>query len=440
MTLRSVLSRSIGPVLAAGALVAGLLAAGSPAAAGGAPGHGDRGWVGTWAASPTTVPETGVTVFQNQTLRQIVHVSTGGSAVRVRLSNEFGERPLVIGEARVARGDGEAPERIAPGGDRRLTFGGRTSVTVPPGERILSDPVALRVPALSDLAVSIYLPRRTEGTTIHASAFQQSVVAAGNVTGAAEVEASSVIEQWYFLTGVSVRGPEPGPGRAGARGSIVTLGDSITDGAITAVNADHRWPDHLARRLRAAGLGHLGVLNAGISGNRLLHDAKAPPGSEAEAFAAYFGEAGLRRFQRDVAAQPGVRYVIVLLGINDIGQPGNVAPASEEVSAAQIIDGHRRLIAAAHRRGLRIYGATLTPFEGDTLGFHSPGRERRRQAVNRWIRTSGAYDGVIDFDAAVRDPADPGRLLARFDSGDHLHPNDAGMEALAAAVPLRLFR
>jgi lysophospholipase L1-like esterase len=233
---------------------------------------------------------------------------------------------------------------------------------------------------------------------------------------------------------VSVRGQ----GRRPA--AIVAFGDSITDGSATRTSANHRWPDHLARRLRAAGKGHLGVVNAGISGNRLLYDAKPPTGADDETFVLRYGEAGVRRFERDVAAQPGVRYVVVLLGTNDIGQPGRVAPASEEVTAAQIIEGHRRLIAAAREHDLTVYGATITPFEDDTLGFHNPEREGTRQAVNAWIRTGGEYDGVLDFDAALRDPARPGRMLPRYDSGDGLHPNDAGMQALADAVPLSLFR
>jgi lysophospholipase L1-like esterase len=181
------------------------------------------------------------------------------------------------------------------------------------------------------------------------------------------------------------------------------------------------------------------VLNEGISGNRLLHDPNPPPGSPAEAFAAYFGQSALRRFDRDVLAQPGVRYVTVLLGVNDLGHPGTVAAPEEEVSAQDIIDAHRQLIARAHQRGLRIYGGTITPFKDDTLGFYSPEHEAARDAVNRWIRTGREYDGVIDFDAAVRDPADEDRLLPAYDSGDHLHPNDAGMAAMARAVPLRLF-
>jgi len=207
------------------------------------------------------------------------------------------------------------------------------------------------------------------------------------------------------------------------------------------VNANHRWPDLLARRLRSAPGPHpLGVLNQGVSGNRLLHDPNPPAGSGAEGYAAYFGQSALRRFDRDVAAQPGAEHVVVLLGVNDLGHPGTTAPASEKVSAEDIIAAHRQLIARAHERGLTVHGGTILPFKGDTFGFHSPENEAARQAVNRWIRTSGEYDGVVDFDAALRDPADPQRLLPRYDSGDHLHPSDAGAEAMARAVPLHLLR
>jgi lysophospholipase L1-like esterase len=394
-------------------------------------------WVGTWATAPTTVPRTNVATFENQTIRQVVHVSVGGDSLRVRLSNEFGSQPLVIGAAHVARGvPGGGPEQIAEGTDRTLTFGGRSSVTVPPGAPLLSDPVALEVPARSDLVVSIYLPERTEGRTIHAFAFQRNAVAAGNVADDTKIEPSSFIEQWYFLTGVSVRAGRPGAA------SVVTLGDSITDGAETTVGANRRWPDVLAGRLQdTRGLAHLGVVNAGIGGNRLLHDPNPPPGSDAENFAAFFGESALRRFDRDVGAQPGAGFVVVLIGVNDLGHPGTVAPPSEEVSADDIIAGHRQLIARAHERGLRIFGATILPFKDTTIpGYYTPERDAKRKAVNQWIRTSGEYDAVIDLDAAVRDPADPDRLLPAFDSGDHLHPNDAGMAAMAAAVPLRIFR
>ncbi|MCS7475254.1 SGNH/GDSL hydrolase family protein [Umezawaea endophytica] len=389
-------------------------------------------WVGSWATSPTTVPASDTTTFEDQTLRQVVHLSAGGSTVRVRLSNEFGAQPLVIGEARVARRAGAA-SAIDPRTDRRLTFGGRASATVPPGAPLLSDPVALPVAADSDLVVSVHLPRRTPATTVHAFPYQDGYLAAGNVAGRVDITPTAVLGKWHFLTGVSVTG--------GRDATVVAFGDSITDGAETTRGANRRWPDVLARRLRAEpGPRHLGVVNAGISGNRLLHDPNPPAGHPAEAYANYFGQAALRRFDRDVLSQPGAAHVVVLLGVNDLGHPGTSAPESERVTAQDIIAAHRQLIARAHAAGLRIHGGTITPFKDDTFGFYSPENEAARQTVNHWIRTSGEHDSVIDFDRALRDPTDPTRLRPAYDSGDHLHPNDAGMAAMAAAVPLRVFR
>jgi lysophospholipase L1-like esterase len=399
---------------------------------------GDRSRVGTWSTAvtgPATPPQP-VTVFRNQTLRQIVHVSIGGSALRVRLSNEYGDQPLVIGEARVARRPDRATgSQIRPGTDRRLTFGGRSTVTIPAGAPALSDPVSLRVPALSDLVISIYLPRRTPADTVHGSAFQTNYVAAGNVTRSARLTGATETTSWHFLSGVSVT-------TAPKAGAVVAFGDSITDGAITTVNANHRWPDFLARRLQAdPATRHLGVLNKGIGGNRLLFDGNTRPDSPFAGIGPLFGDSALARFDRDVAAQPGARSVIVLLGINDIGQPTSIAPPSEAVSVRQMISAYRQLIARAHERGLRIYGGTMTPFQDTTIaGYYSAENEAKRRAANRWIRTSGEWDGVIDFDRAVRDPNQPGRMLPAYDSGDHLHPNDAGMRAMANAIPLRLFR
>ncbi|GIF15126.1 SGNH/GDSL hydrolase family protein [Actinoplanes teichomyceticus] len=399
---------------------------GSPAAAAGAPGE-----VASWAAVATTIPPTAPLVLTDQTVRQVVRLSLGGDRLRIRLTNEFGDTPLRIGEVRVAlrAGSGASTDAV-PGTDRRVTFGGRGSVTVPAGAPIVSDPVALRVPGGAHLVISIHLPERTPVTTLAAFAFQDNVIAAGNVTAARHVTPSSTIQQYLFLSGVSVQA---------AGSAIVTLGDSITNGANTAANADHRWPDLLAARLRGVRL-RRGVANVGVSGNRLLHDPNPPVGSPAVGYAAYFGQSALRRFDRDVLAQPGAAFLVVLLGVNDLGHPGTSAPPDEVVSADDLIWAHRQLIARAHQAGLRAYGATVLPFKDDTLGFYSPENERKRTALNRWIRASGEYDGVIDFDAAVRDPADPLRLNPAYDSGDHLHPNDAGMAAMAAAVPLRLFR
>jgi lysophospholipase L1-like esterase len=364
--------------------------------------------------------------FHNETLRLIVHVSAGGEQVRVRISNTFGAEPLVIGAAHVAQGGKNAA--IVAGTDRALTFGGRASFSVPPGALVVSDPVALHVAPLSDLAVSIFLPMATKETTTHVTALQTNYVSKpGNFTGAVSLEAARTLPRWPFLTGIEVSSTE----RAAA---IVAFGDSITDGANSTANANHRWPDYLAARLQQrAELRHLGVLDEGIIGNRILH-ATEPQ------FDNRFGPAGLARFDRDVVAQPGVRYLIVLLGINDIGHPGGSAPASDEVSAEEMEAGYRQILERAHAHGIKVAAATLLPFEGTTLAnFFSPEKELKRTAVNQWIRSSGAFDAVIDFEKAVSDPAHPTRMLPAYDGGDHLHPSDAGMKAMAEAIPLSLF-
>ncbi|NMO55660.1 SGNH/GDSL hydrolase family protein [Actinoplanes sp. TBRC 11911] len=420
-TRRDLLAMTSGAVV--GAATAGVAV---PASA-----HATGAWVATWAAAPTTIPPTPPLVLERQTVRHVVHCSAGGDEIRIRLSNEFGDTPLHVGAIRVARraGDGASTATV-PGTDRRVTFGGRGDVSIPPGAPLVSDPVRLRLPAGGDLAISLYLPDRTPVTTLAGFSFQENVIANGDVTAARTVTAVSTVTQDLFLSGVAVRA---------GRAAVVTLGDSITNGANTQNNLNHRWPDLLAVRLRAAHL-DLGVANVGISGNRLLHDPNPPAGSDAVGFANYFGHSALRRFDRDVLAQPGAGYVIVLLGVNDLGHPGTVAPPSEVVGSDDLIYAHRQLIARAHQAGLSAFGATVLPFKGDTLGFYSETNERKRAELNRWIRTSGEYDGVIDFDRATRDPADPLRLNPTYNSGDGLHPNDAGMAAMAAAIPLGLFR
>lgn len=407
--------------LASGAAVAAAVSpTGAAFAHGGSSSSAD---VGSWAAPPTTIPPTGMLTLSDQTVRHVVHLSIGGDRLRVRLTNEFGTTPLRIGEVRVAR-------RAAPGTSRRVTFGGQASPLIPAGAPLVSDPVDLRVPDADDLLVSIYLPVLTPVTTLFAFSYQDNVIAAGNVTAAREVTPTQTIQQVLFLSGVSVRS---------SASAIVTLGDSITNGANTTADLNHRWPDLLAARLRQAGI-ERGVVNVGISGNRILHDPNPPAGNPAEAYAAYFGQSALRRFDRDVLAQPGTSDVIVLLGINDLGHPGTSAPLSEVVSAGDLIAGHRQMIARSHQAGLRVFGGTILPFKDDTLDFWSAENEDKRQAVNRFIRTGGEYDGVIDFDRAMRAPGDPLHLNPAYDSGDHLHPNDAGMVVMAAAVPLRFFR
>ncbi|MGZ5199835.1 MAG: SGNH/GDSL hydrolase family protein [Telluria sp.] len=426
--------------LAAGALALAGLSLQLPAVAQAA-GWSNEHWVGTWGAAPAGLPlQAQLLTFNDQTLRLIVHTSIGGSRVRVRVSNELGTKPLRIGSAHIARRQTGAV--TVPGTDRVLTFGGAESVTIPPGAPVLSDPVELDVPALSDLAVSMYLPGRVEANTIHATAFQTNYVSLpGNFTGSAALPTDHTITSWPFLTEVDV----DAPGSA----AIVALGNSITDGSNTTVDTNHRWPDLLALRLqttrdlaRETRAGHaalvgingrLGVVNRGIGGNRLLRD----PGEQP-----LFGKAALARFDRDVIATAGAQYLIVLIGINDIGHPGTgTIPISESVTPQDLIAGYRQLIARAHEKGIPVYCGTLTPFEGTIFpGYYTPEKEAVREAVNDWIRSSDEFDAVIDFERAVRDPAHPTRMLAAYDSGDHLHPNDLGMQAMANAIPLELFR
>jgi lysophospholipase L1-like esterase len=381
--------------------------------------HERTSWTSTWGASPQ-VPGAALAI-DGQTLRQIAHVSIGGESVRVRLSNAFGTSPLPVTEARIAVSAGGSA--IVANTDRPLTFGGATSTTIPAGALVVSDPVDLDVAPLANLAVSLHFAGAVSATTEHSLAVQTSYLSpAGNFASATALPSDSVTRtSWYFLNGVEVGSRSP-------RDAIVALGDSITDGYASTLDANRRWPNYLAARLQEKRrTSDIAVVDQGISGNRVLHDLVGPN--------------ALARFDRDVLAQSGARWVIVLEGINDIGIPGAFGLAGEVVSADDIIAGHRQLIARAHAKGLLIYGATLTPFEGTIFpGYFTPAGEAKRQAVNQWIRTSGAYDAVIDFDVATRDPASPARLLPAYDSGDHLHPNDAGYEAMARAVDLSLFR
>lgn len=408
-------SRKSGGHMLAGALLAASLAFAPPAAR--AQGWAGEQWTGAWGAGPAGPPLPANTqMFTGQTVRLIVHASIGGNRVRVRLSNEMGAVPLHIGAAQVAvRASGA---EIMPGTGRALTFGGAGAVTLAPGAPALSDPVELNVAPLSDLAISIYLPGTVGATTVHSLAGQTSYVSLpGDFTGAASLPVQRTMLSQPFVTQVDID--------SGGAAAIVALGDSITDGMRSTPDTNNRWPDWLARRLQAAREGRLGVINRGISGNRLLSD--PPAGSLA-------GRSALTRFGRDVLAVPGVRYLAVLIGINDIGHSPNGNP----VAATELVAGYRQLIARAHEHGIAVFGATLTPFEG--AGYYSPSKERVRQAVNEWIRGGGEFDGVIDFDAVIRDPARPGRLLPAYDSGDHLHPNDLGYQTMGNAVPLTLFR
>ena len=387
-------------------------------------------WVATWGASPAPQLADAAQMraakleFDNQTLREIVHTSVGGDMARVRLSNAYGKETVEIGAAHVAiRSQGSA---IAAGSDRALTFGGRPNISIPPNALVLSDPVKLAAPAGGDLAISIFLPNATTGAGIHYSAQQTSYIGPGDLSAAASIPEAATLTSWVFLTGVDVLAPE-------SASTLVAFGDSITDGARSTVDANNRWPDILAARLRThGGAKKIGVLDAGIGGNRILHDPAAN---------VRFGVNALARFDRDVLAQAGVRYVIVLEGINDLGHAGTSAPASETVSAEDLIAGLKQMIERAHEKGIKIFGATLTPFEGAlNSDYFTPEKEAKRKAINEWIRTSRAFDGVIDFEKAVRDPKNPSRVLPAFDSGDHLHPGDAGYKAMGEAIDLALFK
>jgi lysophospholipase L1-like esterase len=398
------------------------LAAASAFAISGATAYGDEPWVGTWGTAlhepDLGVPGLANTGFNNQTLRQIVHTSVGGRNVRVRLST-FGAKGLVIGAAHIALSASGAG--IVPNSDRTLTFGGKTSITIPAGALVLSDPVGLEVSALSDLAVTIFVPENTGPATWHFESRQTSYVSApGDFTASAVLPSVAMPVAWFWLAGVDVTA-------SSQTGAVVILGDSITDGTHSTQDANKRWPDQFAQRLMALpGNRTIGVLNKGIAGGRLLHDSLGP--------------SGLARFDRDVLAQTGVMHVIVQLGNNDIF---TLNPA-EDVTTDQIIQGHRQLIERAHEQGLKIYGCTLNPVEGfllpgTPLPVFSPAGEVKRQAVNAWIRMSGEYDGVIDFDQVLRDPNAPTKILPSLDSGDHAHPTDAGYKALADAIDLKLF-
>jgi lysophospholipase L1-like esterase len=385
---------------------------------------GQSHWIGSWGASPSPqladaaqMSSQGL-IFSNQTVREIVHVSAGGSSVRVRLSNAYGKMPVQIAAVHIARRT--SGSAIDASSDRAVTFSGQASVMIPTDALVLSDPVPFDLAANSDIAVSLYLAKPAVGAGIHYAAQQTNYVGAGDRTAAAEIGGGATIKSWVFLTGVDVLAPESGF-------TVVMFGDSITDGARSTENANHRWPNFFAERLPNAG-----VLDEGIGGNRILHD----PNSNIA-----FGVNALARFDRDVLAQPGVKYVIVLEGINDLGHAGPNLFPNEQVGAPEIIAGLAQLAARAHEKGIKIYGATLTPFIGTPFpGYYSDEKEASRKAVNEWIRTSHAFDGVVDFEKAVEDPAHPGHIRPEFDSGDHLHPKDEGYKAMAEAIDLGLFQ
>ncbi len=393
---------------------AALLAASTPAFA-----QAPAPWVASWQASPQPVwdasflfPPLIPPALHGQTFRQTARLSLGGDQLRIRLSNAYGTTPLRIGAASVTGADGQAP--------LALTFEGHADTEIAPGQARLSDPVKLPTGDLQAVQVSVYVPAHTPLHTFHWDGRQTASIGAGDQTLALQMDPVSTTSARLFVTGIEVQAA------AGAR-SVVVIGDSITDGATASLDRDQRWTDHLAARLAPRGVA---VVNAGISGGRLLRDG--------------MGESALQRFQRDVLDQPGVASVIVLIGINDIAWPGTAfARDQARPRLAELQAGYRTLVEQAHRRGLRIVGATLPPFAGalpDTPldDYYQPGKDTLRQQLNRWLLADSPFDAVIDLDAALRDPVDPSRMAAAYDSGDHLHPGDAGNRAMAAAVDLQM--
>ncbi len=382
-----------------------------------APAPASGGWFTTWAASnqqavrPPADSVDRAPTYVNRTLRQIVHASIGGDRVRVRFSNEYGDRPLVIAKARIALRDSGAS--IVASTDRAVTFDGKESITIRPGATIYSDGVAFTLPKLSDLVISTYLPDSSRSATRHSLGRQTNYVSRpGDFTSSARFTSDSTISMWFFLAGVDVM-------NSSATGVIATLGNSITDGFAATQNANARWPDVLARRLLNSSEPPKGIVNAGISGNRVLTYGTGP--------------SALARFDRDVLMQSGVTHLIVLEGINDIGNS-----QVTRITAEDLIFGLHQIAKRAKERGLVVIGATLTP-AGPRAAFTLE-HEAKRVAVNTWIRTSGVFDAVIDFDAVTRDPAHPTQFLPAYDSGDHLHPSDAGYRAMGEAIDLALFR
>ncbi len=375
-----------------------------------------RNWVGTWTAAPA--PAEGV-ALANITLRMTPRVSIGGDTVRVRISNAYGVRPLRIGAAHIAL-RGEAAT-IVPGSDRMLTFGGERQATIAAGAVLVSDAVAIEVKPLADLAVSFFLPQDLPaafGITGRYARQTNYISPVGDFTGETAMPVGKLTDDWYFLCGVDVVAPKEALG-------VVAVGDSLTDANISTHDGHHSWPSQLARRLIAKGGRPIAVMNQGLGGNRILHDVR--------------GDSGLKRLDRDVIAQPGATHCIIMLGTNDLRNRG--ADPAQEVTAPQMIAGLKQLALRGQSAGIKMIGATLTPFWNETFlpGAWNPRREAVREAVNAWLREATAFDALVDFDKALRDPENTLRMLPKYDCGDHLHPSDLGYRAMGDAIDFALF-
>jgi len=383
-------------------------------------------WVGTWSSSQQ-IPEPQNALpsadLSDATLRETVHVSCGGAVLRVHLSNAFGTQALHLSSVHIARPAGVGTSAIDPASDRALLFGGSPDVTVPPGAEYVSDAIAYPLAALSDLTISMRIEVEPGQPTGHPGSRQTMFYAHGDLTAATDLPSAKKIDHWYLLSGVDVQAT------TGAY-SVVALGDSITDGHGTTTNGNDRWTDVLAQRLQAnAGTRVVGVLNQGIGGNHLLTDGLGPN--------------ALARFDRDVLAQPGARYLIVLEGINDLGGlelRGAATQQAHEELVHRMIGAYQQIIARAHTHGLKVYGATVMPDGGSDYYHPDAASEQDREKVNEWIREAGHFDAVIDFDKVMADPAHPQKLLPAFDSGDHLHPGPAGYRAMGQAISTSLFQ
>jgi lysophospholipase L1-like esterase len=382
-------------------------------------------WVTTWGASQQ-IPEPQNALpaddLRDATVRQIFHLSLGGPALRVHLSNAFGTGPLHFTSVHVARPLSLSSSKIDSQSDRPLTFAGSADVTIPPGAEFVSDPLAFPVASLSDLAVTFHLDAPPPRQTAHPGSRATSYYLHGNLVNAPTLTEPKLVDHWYQVSEIDV---QAAPGAA----AVVALGDSITDGHGATTNGNDRWTDVLAQRLQSkAETRNIGVSNQGIGGNHLLTDGLGPN--------------VLARFDRDVLAPAGVRWLIVFEGVNDLGglaRDGEVSPAEHTALVARILAAYQQIVARAHAHGLRVYGATITPYVGSNYYHPGPLSEADRQAVNQWICAAGHFDAVIDFDSVLRDPQHPGQLLPNYDSGDHLHPSPAGYKAMGDAVPLSLF-
>jgi lysophospholipase L1-like esterase len=381
---------------------------------------GEKKWVGTWASSPLLDGKAknaeellAVGAQSGATLREVIHVSMGGDIIRVRFSNLYGTSPLAIGAVEIAQTlKGVA---IVPGTNKVVTFNGQPSVSIPPGALVVSDPTPFKLAALSDLTVSFFLPNPAGPVTEHQLGNATSYHVTGNVVSSASLESPTTATSWYYLNGVDTLAPADA-------GAVITIGDSITDGAKSTIDTNQRWPDELARRLQAdPKYRSLSVLNEGISGNKILLDGAGP--------------SALARFDRDVLAQSGAKYLLILEGINDIGRLHGALDAG--LTAADLISALNQMVVRAHGHGIAVIGCTLTPYHG--AGYYTENGEAIRKAVNEWIRTGGVLDGFVDFEAAVRDPNHPDTFLPTVDPGDHLHPNDTGYKAMGDAIDLKLF-